>query len=78
MHKMLSEGAFVREMGQMWDRNYHQRHINLDSLHICKLICSLVRAEAALKIGNLRGKLAEILDEAGIPIAQFDECEAEP
>ena len=78
MHKMLSEAAFVREIGQMWNRNFHQRHSNPSSLNICKLICSLVRTEAALKIGNLREKLAEILDEAGIPVAQFDECDAEP
>ena len=39
------------------------------------LICYLIQAEASLKFGNRKAIIASILDEAGIPIEQFDECE---
>jgi hypothetical protein len=64
------------EMGQMWAKHYHKRHINPDSRNICNLICSLVRAEAILKIGNREAVIA-ILDKTGMPLEQFDACEAE-
>jgi hypothetical protein len=67
-----------REMGQMWATHYQKRHINPDSRHICKLICSLVRAEATIQLGrSFNAALAEVLDKAGIPIEQFDACESE-
>jgi hypothetical protein len=65
------------EMGQMWVKHYHQRRSNEHSHYICTLICSLVRAEANLKIGNRKAIIAGMLDEAGIPIEQFEDCEAE-
>ena len=66
-----------RDMGQIWAKHYYKCRSNPDSRQICRLICSLVRAEASLKIGNLWARLAGILDEASIPIEQFDECEAD-
>ena len=68
----------LRKMGQIWTKHYGKHHSNPDSQQICMLICSFVRSEATQNVGNLRGKLAKILDDAGIPIVQFDECDAEP
>ena len=65
------------ELGQMWAKHYHKRHLNPDSRNICKSICSLVRAEATIQVGNLKAALAGILDKADIPTEQFDACEAE-
>ena len=65
-------------MGQIWAKHYSKHHSNPDSHHICMLICCLVRAEATMGFGMLAAKIARILGEAGIPIEQFDECEAEP
>lgn len=64
-------------MGEIWAVHYCKHRSNLDSRRIGRLICSLVRAEASLKIGNFRARLAGVLDEASIPIEQFDECEAD-
>ncbi len=74
-----SAGMELREMGLMWTKHYLKHRSHPDSHQICRVICSLVRAEARLEIGggNLTMRLAKVLGAAGIPMEQFDECEAE-
>ena len=64
-------------MGRIWSMHYSKHHSNQISYDICSLICYLIQAEASMKIGNRKAIIASMLDEAGIPIGQFDECKTE-
>jgi hypothetical protein len=68
-----------REVGRIWAEHYPNHRNDHVSGQICALICSLVRELARLEIGsgNLTMRVAKVLGAAGIPIEQFDDCEAE-
>ena len=67
------------KIGQIWAAHYSDRGSDPGSGQICSLICLMLRQRAVLEIeaGNFAVRLARALAAAGIPIEQFDACEAE-
>jgi hypothetical protein len=67
------------EIGQIWAEHYPNRRTDRGSRQVCRLICYLLRELARSDIGggNSLARLARVLGAAGIPMEQFDVCEAE-
>lgn len=65
------------ELGRLWAEYYRKRHTNPDALQICVSLSKIVQGKAHLLVGNSAGILTRILNEAGIPIDQFEQFELE-
>jgi hypothetical protein len=65
-----------KEIGRVWAEYYPQLRDNRDAVQICGMICRLIREKSRFVISIRRsGSLQRVLDDCGIPKAQFDEIE---
>ena len=65
-----------KEIGRVWAEYYPQSRENREAGQICGMICRLIREKSRLVISIRRsGSLQRVLDDYGIPKAQFDELE---
>jgi hypothetical protein len=65
------------ELGRLWAEYYRKRHTDPDALQICVSVSKIVKGKAHLLVGSSAVILTRILNEAGIPMEEYDQFELE-
>jgi len=65
-----------KEIGRLWAEYYRKSKDNRDAFQMCRLICLLIREKSSFVFSIRRsGRLQRVLDDCGVPKAEFDEIE---
>jgi hypothetical protein len=65
-----------KEIGRLWAEYYPKSKDNRDAFQLCWVICRLIREKSSFVLAIRRSiRLRHVLDDCGVPKAEFDEIE---